>query len=275
MGAAVRDRAIELVKNRPQGVDGRNLLREYLQSRILGTMQEAGAMVPLAFMGGTALRFLYRQPRFSEDLDFTLERDGRDFDFRALSEKLKRQLEREGYAVHVGLRQVGVVEKVAIGFAGLPYEAGLTPHEGESLKILLEVDTNPPAGATLAVTVVDRFGPLRLQHHDLPSLFAGKITAVVARPYTKGRDLYDLMWYLTREPAVEPNHTLLMNALGQTAPDAMALAEDDWREALRVRLATVDWLDARRDVERFLEQPRDLALIEPATFEQLLARSTR
>ncbi|MHB8762262.1 MAG: nucleotidyl transferase AbiEii/AbiGii toxin family protein [Coriobacteriia bacterium] len=268
----MRDRAIELVSGRPPG-DGLNLLREYLQSRLLGAMQEAGAMVPLAFMGGTALRFLYRQPRFSEHLDFTLERNGSAFDFRRLSEKLKRELAREGYEVTAGLRQVGAVERASFGFVRLPYEAGLSQHEGESLKILLEVDTNPPAGAKLAVTVVDRFGPLRLQHHDLPSLFAGEIAAVLARQYTKGRDLYDLMWYLTRESALEPNHELLVNALRQTAPDAVALAEADWREALRVRLAAVDWLDVRRDVERLLEQPRDVTLIEPASFEQLLGRT--
>jgi hypothetical protein len=251
-------------------VDGRNLMREYLQSRLLGGMQEAGAMVPLAFMGGTALRFLFRQPRFSEDLDFTLERDGAAFNFRELTERLKRQLEREGYEVHVGVRDAGVVAKASFGFIGLPAAAGLSMQSGESLKIQLEVDTNPPVGAGLAVTVVDRFGPLRLQHHDLPSLFAGKIAAVLGRPYTKGRDLYDLMWYLTREPGIEPNAVLLGNALKQTAPEMAEPAERDWREALRVRLATVDWLDARRDVERFLEQQRDLQLIEPGTFAQLL-----
>lgn len=266
----MRDRAIELVHDRPQGADGRNVLREYLQSRILGAMQEAGAMVPLAFMGGTALRFLYRQPRFSEDLDFALERDGRAFDLRALTEKLVRQLEREGYALNVSLRQTSAVQKAVFGFVGLPYEAGLSPHEDESLKILLEVDTKPPAGAGLDVALVDRFGPLRLQHHDLPSLFAGKIAAVIARPYTKGRDLYDLMWYLMREPPIEPNVVLLGNALAQTAPEAVALAQADWREALRVRLNGVDWAEARADVARFLEQPRDIEFIEAATFEQLL-----
>ncbi|MHB1136103.1 MAG: nucleotidyl transferase AbiEii/AbiGii toxin family protein [Coriobacteriia bacterium] len=266
----MKDRAIELVSDRPLGVDGQNLLREYLQSRILGAMQEAGAMVPLAFMGGTALRFLYRQPRFSEDLDFALEREGRAFNLRALAEKLTRQLEREGYVLNVGLRQTNAVQKAAFGFVGLSYATGLSPHETESLKILLEVDTNPPAGAGLAVTLVDRFGPLRLQHHDMPSLFAGKIAAVVARPYTKGRDLYDLMWYLTRDPLVEPNLVLLGNALAQTAPKAVSLAEADWREALRVRLKAVDWAEARADVLRFLEQPRDIELIEAATFAQLL-----
>ncbi len=271
----MRDRAIELVRNRPAAVDGRNLLREYVQSRILGAMQEAGAMVPLAFMGGTALRFLYRQPRFSEGLDFTLERDRETFDFGDLAGRLKRQLEREAYSLHVGLREAGAVDRAAFGFVGLPYEAGLSPHESESLKVLLEVDTSPPAGVQLAVTVVDRFGPLRLQHHNLPSLFAGKIAAVVARPYTKGRDLYDLMWYLTREPAIEPNAVLLGNALRQTAPEALALAEADWREALRQRLVAVDWAGARRDVAPFLEQPRDLALIEAATFTQLLGGDIR
>ena len=266
----MKDRAIELVKSRPPAVDGLNLLREYLQSRLLGAMQEAGAMVPLAFMGGTALRFLYRQPRFSEDLDFTLERGGSVFDFRRLVEKVKRQLEREGYTVTAGLRQKTVVETALFGFVGLPFEVGFSQHPAAALKIKLEVDTNPPAGAGLAVTVVDRFGPLRLQHHDLPSLFAGKIAAVVARPYTKGRDLYDLMWYLTREPPLAPNHALLVNALQQTAPGAVALAQADWREAVREHLAAVDWLDARKDVAPFLEQPRDLELIEAATFTQLL-----
>ena len=32
-------------------------------------------MIPLAFHGGTALRFLYTSQRYSEDLDFALERD--------------------------------------------------------------------------------------------------------------------------------------------------------------------------------------------------------
>lgn len=270
----MKDRAVDLVKSRPPAVDGLNLLREYLQSRMLGAMQEAGAMIPLAFMGGTALRFLYRQPRFSEDLDFTLERGGRAFDFRQLTEKLKRQLEREGYTVTAAMRQKNVVETALFGFAGLPFETGLSQHPTEALRIKLEVDTNPPAGASLEVTVIDRFGPLRLQHHDLPSLFAGKIAAIVARPYTKGRDLYDLMWYLARQPAIEPNKILLVNAVRQTAPEAAEPVDSDWRQALRVRLATVDWLDARRDVERFLEQPRDVELIEAATFDQLLSRST-
>lgn len=271
----MKERAIELVRARVAATDGANLLREYVQSRMLGALQEAGAMVPLAFMGGTALRFLYRIPRFSEDLDFALERLADGFSFPELARRLGRHLEREGYVVRVGLSDRGVVAKASFSFVGLPAEAGISGHPEQALAVKLEVDTRPPAGAGLAVSVVDRFGPLRLQHHDLPSLFAGKVAAVLAREYTKGRDLYDLMWYMTREAPLEPNLVLLGNALRQTAPAVAERAVTDWREALRVRLATVDWLGARRDVERFLEQSRDLEFIEPATFEQLLERRGR
>jgi predicted nucleotidyltransferase component of viral defense system len=48
-------------------------VREYLQARILESLQKSGAMIPLAFHGGTALRFLFSHGRYSEDLDFALE----------------------------------------------------------------------------------------------------------------------------------------------------------------------------------------------------------
>ena len=266
----MRERALEIVASRPPAVDGTNLLREYVQSRILGQLQEAGAYVPLAFMGGTALRFLYRIPRFSEDLDFALERDVSTFEFRGLVERLERGLAREGYALSVTLNDAAVVARARIGFVGLMAEAGLSPHRDQVLSVRLEVDTDPPAGAGLSVTTINRFGLMRLQHHDMPSLFAGKIAAVLAREYTKGRDLYDLMWHLSREPHLEPNPGLLRNALLQTAPDLAVSVQRDWREALRDRLAFVDWDDARRDLAPFLEQSRDIALIEADTFTQLI-----
>ncbi|MCL4871675.1 MAG: nucleotidyl transferase AbiEii/AbiGii toxin family protein, partial [Anaerolineae bacterium] len=63
-------------------VGQRTLVREYLQMRILQSLQNAGAMIPLAFHGGTALRILYQLPRYSEDLDFALERQPEQYDFR-------------------------------------------------------------------------------------------------------------------------------------------------------------------------------------------------
>jgi predicted nucleotidyltransferase component of viral defense system len=64
-----------LVKQTATPIEGKNLVREYMQARILQSLQRAGAMIPLAFHGGTALRFLYASQRYSEDLDFSLEGD--------------------------------------------------------------------------------------------------------------------------------------------------------------------------------------------------------
>ncbi|MBK7599829.1 MAG: nucleotidyl transferase AbiEii/AbiGii toxin family protein [Acidobacteria bacterium] len=60
---------------------------------------------------------------------------------------------------------------------------------------------------------------LLLQHYDLPSLMAGKLHAILARKYAKGRDWYDLVWYLSQRSPVEPNVELLQNALDQTHGD--------------------------------------------------------
>ena len=64
---------------------------------------------------------------------------------------------------------------------------------------------------------------LRLFHHDRASLLAGKLHAILKRPYTKGRDLYDLIWYLSDPDWPLPNLTLLNSALRQTDRDSEEL----------------------------------------------------
>jgi hypothetical protein len=267
----VKDIAIDIVASLPAGASGLNVLREYVQSRILGSMQSARAMGPLAFMGGTALRFVYRVPRYSEDLDFTYERMELPFSFRDMLAYIRRDLEGQGYEIKLTLNDTHVVEKSFIGFVGLLAEAGLSPHVDQVLWVKLEVDTNPPAAAGLDVSRIDRFGPLRIQHHNLPTLFAGKLAALLCREYTKGRDLYDLMWYLMRVPPLEPNGAFLEHALRQSRPELAGETSAEWTGLLRGRLAAVHWADARRDVAPFLEDRRGLELIAFETFEDLLA----
>jgi predicted nucleotidyltransferase component of viral defense system len=238
-----------------------NLAREYLQSRILLAMQEVGAMIPLAFQGGTALRFLFDVPRFSEDLDFALERPGRGaFDLESLERRLAAQLQREGYAV-VTTRKTGRgVQSLMAAFPGLLYEAGLSPRRAQRLRIRVEVDTKPPAGAGLETTIVRRHALLNLQHHDRPSLLAGKLHAILQRPWAKGRDLFDLFWYLSDPRWPAPNLVLLNNALRQTGWDGPPLEAATWRPLVRERIEALDWTAAQRDVAPFLEPGPAVAL---------------
>ena len=122
-----------LVKQTPSAHDGRNLVREYMQARILGSLQQSGAMIPLAFHGGTALRFLYSHGRFSEDLDFALEGDRRSYDFRAYLQAIRSDLSAEGYAVELKVNDQKMVHSAFIRFPGLLYEMELSPMRSEVL----------------------------------------------------------------------------------------------------------------------------------------------
>jgi hypothetical protein len=244
----------------------RNLVREYLQARILLALQRSGAMIPLAFQGGTALRFLFGIPRFSEDLEFAAERDG--FDLRASLVRVRSDLEAEGYAVAVKANDKRVVHSAFVRFPGLLHDLGLSPHASEVQAIKLEIDTQPPPGAVLATTVVRRAGvTLQLQHHDRASLLAGKLHALLQRPYAKGRDLYDLLWYLADREWPAPNLVLLDNALRQTGAAAVG---GRWPSAVKARLNDIDWEAAVDDVRPFLEPHADVAALTRANLFALL-----
>lgn len=243
----------DLARAAPTPAHARNAAREYLQARILGALQRAGALIPLAFHGGTALRFLYATARYSEDLDFALEGAAAAYDFHTYLRAIQSELTAEGYAVAIKVSDQKVVHSAWVRFAGLFYELGLAPYQEQVLAIKLEVDTHPPSGAGLTTTVVRRHILLHLHHHDRASLLAGKLHAVLQRPYLKGRDLYDLLWYLGDPAWPAPNLTLLNNALAQTGWPGSALTASTWRGAVRERLAGVDWARVHADVAPFLE----------------------
>ena len=260
----------ELVRACPTPAHGRNVAREYLQARILGCLQRAGALIPLAFHGGTALRFLYASGRYSEDLDFVLERAKPQYDLRAYLRAIRTELAAEGYAVKLKVNDRKVVHSAFVRFTGLLYELGLSPHRDQVLAVKIEVDTNPPAGAVLATTVVRRYVTLQLQHHDRASLLAGKLHAVLQRPYLKGRDIYDLLWYFSDPNWPAPNLTMLNNALQQTGWAGDSLTDHNWREMVRDRLQTLVWERVVADVRPFLEPGVNPGLLTPENMMRVL-----
>ncbi len=241
-------------------------MREYLQARILGSLQRSGAMIPLAFHGGTALRFLFSHGRYSEDLDFALEGNRQNYDFRAYLKAIRADLSPEGYQIEIKINDQKTVNSAFIRFPGLLYEMGLSPMAGEVLAVKIEVDTNPPSGAILATTVVRRFIVLQLHHHDKASLLSGKLHAILNRSYTKGRDIYDLLWYLSDPTWPEPNLILLNNALAQTNWKGGILTKENWKQQVGQKLKTLNWTGLLNDVRTFVEPGFDLNLL---TFENL------
>ncbi len=129
----MKDYLAELARSSPTPLQARNTVREYLQARLLGALQRAGAMIPLAFHGGTALRFLYATARYSEDLDFALEREKERYDFRAYLRAIQRKLTAEGNAIEIKVSDQKTVHSAFVRFPGLLYELALCSHRSEVL----------------------------------------------------------------------------------------------------------------------------------------------
>ena len=259
-----------LVEGAENQLIGRSLVREYLQARILLSLQQAGASIPLAFHGGTALRFLYQLPRYSEDLDFALECRRELYDFRHYLTAIQQDLHTDHYSVMIKWNDQKIVHSALIRFLGLWYELGLSPHANEVLTIKLEIDTNPPSGARVINAQIERYFPLAWQYHDWGSLLAGKIHALLQRSYTKGRDWYDLVWYLTRPDPPQLNLTMLNHALAQSGWEGDSMTELNWREQIAKRCQQLEWKRVIADVEPFLIDEKELVLLQQERILELL-----
>jgi len=236
-----------------------NVMREYLQVYTIKVLNDKGFFRSAAFLGGTALRFLYDLPRFSEDLDFSLEeKNSQGNSFESLIKKIKDEFVLAGYKLSVSYNDQKTVQHAFLKFEGLLFEAGISPLQNQKLSIKIEVDTNPPKGATRKTDIINKYFPVAFLSYDLSSLFAGKIHAVLSRKYTKGRDFFDIGWYLTKWKDLSPNFLLLKNALLQTGYNKEIPSEENWRMCLYAVVKNTDWDKVRGDVENFLEQPKDL-----------------
>jgi len=244
-----------------------NILREYLQAFSLRVLHEVEAFSSIAFVGGTALRFLNNIPRFSEDLDFSLT-SIKGYNPVAWLKKIKTELSYAGFQAEVTWNDQRVINSSWIKIIGILKEAELSDRVDHKLSIKIEIDTNPPTGAEIKKTLVTRHLTFALAHYDLTSLMAGKIHALLSRKYHKGRDWYDLVWYCSKRPPVSPNLILLQNALNQTFTKD-ELKADDWQNLILQKLETVNEDALIQDISPFLERPNDVELLKVENIKSL------
>jgi len=247
--------------------DKLNLTREFLQILCLKIMADRKMFEQVAFVGGTSLRILFDLKRFSEDLDFSvIKKDG--YDFAAFNEQLSRDFHLYGLPMETKVNIENMVQSSMIKFPGLLKELGLSPLASQKLSIKLEVDSNPPDGGTIAPMALNKHFLFAVTHYDLSSLFAGKLHACLFRKYTKGRDFYDLLWYLTKK--IKPNYRLLNNAILQTQGKNLEVDEGKLKDLLLSRFKDVDFALVQKDVEKFLERREELELLNREMLEQMV-----
>lgn len=252
----MKDLAIQTA--RETGGSKYNVLREYLQNYLLVLMQKTKMNESLYFVGGTALRFLYKIRRYSEDMDFSAGKGWKHSDLSLFKKEIGRELERAGYTFYIRLKEEKTIQRMMVRFAGLLFELGLSGRREQNFSVHIEVDINPPKGGREERTIVNIHHPVLIRHLDLSSAFAGKLAAVLMRPYTKGRDIFDLFWFRSRWKGLKPNFVLLNNAIVQQKTDLDQTQENNWLDVVRSKIETLDWPSIVEDVKPFLESEDDL-----------------
>jgi len=247
--------------------DNKNRIREYIQKYLLYILYKQKLYKNIVFCGGTALRILYDTKRFSEDMDFSLSQNSRDYSFRDLLEVIKKELVLAGYEnIVIKFKDKNTVNAAFFKFPSLLYEYELSGHKDENLTIKLDVDTNPPSGGTEKLSLYQSVYMFYILHYDLPSLFAGKMHALLCRKYTKGRDWYDLLWYLSNNKKPEPNFLMLNNAIKQSESGCPEINRNNWKLELKKAVDKVNMEKVRDDVHVFLENPGDIEFLTKENF---------
>jgi predicted nucleotidyltransferase component of viral defense system len=236
-----------------------NMLREALQLLVLKILQDKGHFSYMAFVGGTALRILYGMRRFSEDLDFSVI-DKKGYNFNEVISDIKRELGLFGLEVDTKTKTTRAVHSCMLKFSGLLKKLSLSALSGEKLSIKFDADSNPPSGGKDETTLVNNIYLISVRHLDLSSLYATKIHACCFRGYAKGRDFYDLVWYLGKK--ITPNYILLNNAIKQTQGKDPGLSSENISEFLLSKITDIDFTTIRKDAERFLEDKNELRLMD-------------
>ncbi|HET6429057.1 MAG TPA: nucleotidyl transferase AbiEii/AbiGii toxin family protein [Phycisphaerae bacterium] len=243
-------------------------LREITQEVVLASLGRTGFFQKAAFQGGTCLRVFHGTNRFSEDLDFALQGPDASFGLGPYLDTVADELKAYGYGLEMDDRskadravRMAFLKDDSLGnLLRLDYRPTAGPRR--KLRMKLEVDTSPPAGAAYEMKYLDFPFASAVCAFDLPSMLAGKMHALLCRPYVKGRDWYDFIWFTAR--GTPANYRLLSAALAQMGPwkDQSPSVDRDWCvEQLRARIEAVDWKHAAEEVRRFLK-PGELPSLE-------------
>ena len=224
----------------------RFIIREYLQYKILQIVfDNTNYADKLCFLGGTCLRLVHQNTRFSEDLDFD-NFDLSEEDFENISSDIASSLSKEGYEVEIRNVLKGAFH-CYIRFPKLLYQEGLSGHREE--KILITLDTEPQyfdfEPDRYILNKFDVFTEILTTPKDI--LLAQKFYAILNRPRPKGRDFFDATFLLSQ---TKPNYDYLKLKLNITSSEAL-------RSAILERCSKIDMDEMARDVAPFLFESKD------------------
>ncbi len=260
-------------------------LREIMQEITLAGLSRTDFFEKAAFYGGTALRIFYGLDRFSEDLDFSLLESNPEFSLEPYFNAIVTEFNAIG--MQVSIREKEKKEKTNIDSAFLKSEtewkelvlediikqAGIKA-TNRTMKIKIEVDRHPPLGFTTENKLITQPFSFYVKCFSKPSLFAGKMHAILFRKWknrVKGRDWYDLEWYIKKGIPLDLQHfALRAKDTGDWTKDD--LTQEDVLEMLRKKFKTVSFDNIKEDVSPFIKDDKVLEIWGEHYFNDLLEK---
>lgn len=250
----------------------KNALKEVVQEAALCGLSRAGFFKNAAFYGGTALRIFYGLDRFSEDLDFSLIAPDTDFRLQRYFSGLESELASLGLRFFIEEKQKTADSAIKSAFLkgntkehilNIYHVQNVYINPEEVIKIKFEIDTKPPAFAQFENKYRLLPAPYQVKLYDMPSLFAGKLHAVICRAWknrVKGRDLYDYVFYLSKQAKVNLPHLQARLESSGAWDGGTPLTKEALLEMLNRRFDTIDFDQAGQDVLPFITDPGKLDL---------------
>lgn len=177
-----------------------NIAREYIQHLFLSSLYKLPEAEKLLFKGGTALRFIYGSPRFSEDLDFT----GENISYQLIENLFVNalsEIEKEG--IKISFKEA---KPTSGGYLGIIH------YELFDFKEDMKFEISSRKGKKLAKEIITIVGDYTSVYTIVAlskqEIVDEKIKALLARE--KPRDYYDL-YFILRHPVLNkhlPKNTL-------------------------------------------------------------------
>jgi predicted nucleotidyltransferase component of viral defense system len=259
-------------------------LREIMQEITLAGLSRTDFFEKAAFYGGTALRIFYGLDRYSEDLDFSLLKPDSNFSigpyFKAVLDEFK------SLGLTVSIKEKKKTKQTAIDSAFLKAETiwqeivlediikEIGVRSNKTLKIKIEVDRQPPLNFRTEEKLLLRPFSFYVKCYTKSSLFAGKMHALLFRKWlnrVKGRDWYDLEWYIKKGIPLDVNH-FLTRAKDTNDWQDDSISNEQIIELLDTKIKSVSFSSIKEDVVRFIQNDDDLNIWSPEYFKDLIEK---
>jgi len=248
-------------------IEEQQAIREITQEVVLAALGRDDFFKHALFQGGSCLRIFYGLNRFSEDLDFILQKPAPDFQLKNYLRYLMDELSAYGYNIEITDREKAdsTIKKAFLkdGSLGKVIHLRHSKQTGTpaKIRIKLEVDTNPPLGSGYELQYLDFPFVSAVAVQDKPSLFAGKIHALLCRNYIKGRDWYDFIWYTSQGIGI--NYEFLASAINQIGlwQNRNVKTDKIWvLGELEKKITSLNWKQVSDDVRPFIRSNEQASL---------------